>query len=423
MTGTAATTTQSSVPAARLVSAAGPGTSPAYMWVVLFASLLVQTTASFGNQAIAPLAPFLLVDLGLSKSHLGLVVTAFFSGAVLLMAAAGWASDRFGVRSMFLVGLLWCGAPLLLAAQAPGLAVLMGAMLLSGIGNGISLPPTTRAIIYWFPPRRRGLAMGIKQTGVALAGAIMALAVPRMSEPLGWRGAMGLIGWLTLTAGVLAWFLYREHPDAQAGQARNRVEGAGFKSLLRNRNLILLCATTVLLAAVQLSLIGFMVLFLSERLAYDVALASGLLAVAQTGGVIGRIGWGVVSDLVFDGSRKGVMMIITAGSAASAFGLSFVKPGVPEVVLWGLLIMTGLSAVGWNGINMTFVAELAGRRASATAAGLNLTGSYLGILFGPPLFGLAVDVSGSYVPAFVAASCLGLVAFLLVSQIRVHASA
>jgi MFS family permease len=115
------------------------------------------------------------------------------------------------------------------------------------------------------------------------------------------------------------------------------------------------------------------------------------------------------------------MMLIAAGAAACSFALSLIGPGVPQPLLWGLLIVTGLTAVGWNGINMTFVAELAGRSASATAAGVNLTGSYLGILIGPPLFGLLVDTTGSYVPAFVLAGCLGLVAFGLVSQIRVQA--
>src|SRR5688500_18794608 len=75
-----------------------------YMWVVLFASVLVQTTASFGNQAVSPLAPFLQEDLQLSKSQIGLIITAFFSGAVLMLTPAGWVSDRLGVRRMFLVG-------------------------------------------------------------------------------------------------------------------------------------------------------------------------------------------------------------------------------------------------------------------------------------------------------------------------------
>ena len=94
------------------------------MWVVLVASLLVQTTASFGNQAISPLAPFLLADLGLSKTGLGLVVSAFYLGAVLMLTPSGWASDRLGVRRMFLVGLLGVGVPLLLAAQVALLPLL-----------------------------------------------------------------------------------------------------------------------------------------------------------------------------------------------------------------------------------------------------------------------------------------------------------
>jgi sugar phosphate permease len=248
----------------------------------------------------------------------------------------------------------------------------------------------------------------------------MGLTVPLLALTLGWRGALSVIGWVTLGVGLLAWLLYREHPDAHAGQASNRAGGVGFGTLLRNRNLMLLCATTIFLAAVQLSLVGFMVLFLNERLGYDVAVAGSLLALAQTGGVVGRIGWGLVSDSFFGGQRKAVMMLIAGGSALCAFSLSLLGPGVPGFVLPLLLISTGLTAIGWNGINMTFVAELAGRSASGTAAGLNLTGSYLGVLFGPPLFGLLVDSTGSYVPAFLAAGLLGLVALLLISQIRPH---
>ena len=415
--GAGAPVVASSLQARALPVARGAG----YMWVVLFASALVQTTASFGNQSISPLAPFLQDDLQLTKGQIGLIVTAFFSGAVLMLTPAGWLSDRLGVRRMFLFGLLACGAPLLLAAQAPGLLFLMVTMLFSGLGTAIALPSTTRAIIFWFPPRTRGLAMGIKQTGVALAGAIMGLVVPHLAAPFGWRGAVLTIAWFTIAAGILAWLLYREHPEAGAGHAKKKDGEQSFADLLRNRNLIFLSVTSLFLAAAQLSLINFMVLFLKERLGYDTAVAGGLLALAQTGGIVGRIGWGVVSDRFFEGRRKGIMMFIAAGSAACAFALSSVGPGVPPALLWVLLVITGLTAVGWNGINMTFVGELVGRGSSATAAGINLTGSHLGILIGPPLFGLLVDLTGSYAPAFILAGCLGLTALGLVSQIRVQA--
>lgn len=399
-------------PTAESVGATG------YMWVVLFASLLVQTAASFGNQAVSPLAPALLADLDLNKTQVGLLVTAFFTGGVLLLTTAGWACDRLGVRKMFLAGLIGTGLPLVLGAQAPALPMLMAAMFVGGLGNAVSLPPTTRAIIYWFPLRTRGLAMGVKQTGVALAGAIMGLVVPQLLPLLGWRGTMSAIGWFTVGSGLLAWLLYREHPDAQHSQTTNRRSGPGIGALLRNRNLILLSSATLFLGAIQLSLVGFMVLFLKERMGLDAVVAGGLLALTQTAGVVGRIGWGVVSDACFGGRRKVIMLIIAAMATVSALGLSLLGPGVPTPLLTLLLIATGLSAVGWNGINMTFVGELAGRQASATAAGVNLTGSYLGIIFGPPLFGLLVDATGSYVPAYLAAVALGLVAFGLICLIR-----
>jgi sugar phosphate permease len=407
-------------------SRAAPSAAPtalqragAYMWAVLFASTLVQTTASFGSQAVSPLAPFLSRDLGLSKAQIGGINTAFYIGAVVVLTLAGLVSDRLGVRRMFLVGLLGCGLPLLVVAQAPGLEWIMAGALLSGIGNAIALPSTTRAIIYWFPVRVRGLAMGVKQTGVALAGMIMGPVAPRLAEAFTWRGAVNVIAWLTIGAGLLAWWIYREHPDASAAQAKTRAGGPGVRGLLGNRNLLLLTAASYCLAFVQLSQVVFMVTFLNERLGFDVVVAGGLLALAQLGGVIGRIGWGAVSDALFGGHRRAVMMLIAGGAAICSLATSQIGPGIPWPALWLLLFLTGITAIGWNGINMTFVGELAGRSASASAAGLNLTGSYLGIITGPPLFGKLVDVTQSYGTSYLVVAGVAVLALGLLWSIRV----
>ncbi len=143
-----------------------------------------------------------------------------------------------------------------------------------------------------------------------------------------------------------------------------------------------------------------------------------MLALAEGGGVVGRIGWGVVSDTLFGGRRKVVMGIIGALAAASSLGLALAGPETPRLALLAILAVAGVSAVGWNGINMTFVAELAGRQSSATAAGLNLTASYLGIMVGPPLFGLLVDATGSYTTAFEAGAIASLLALVLLWQVR-----
>ncbi len=291
-------------------------------------------------------------------------------------------------------------------------------MAVYGVGNGFALPPTNRAVVDWFPSRHRGLAMGIKQTGVALAGVLCGLFVPGMAVALGWRGAMVALGAGTAMAGALAWAAYRDHA---AEMAASRADRPGFGSVMGNRDLLLLCGVTWLYAAVQLSLIGFLVLFLHERMALDLGLAGGLLALTQAGGVIGRIGWGVVSDRFFAGRRKVVMGLIGALAACTSLVLGSLAPNTPLPLLWAVLLLAGLTSVGWNGINMLHVTEIAGRRASATAAGMNLTASYLGIMMGPPLFGLLVDVTGTYSVAFYSGAVVYLAALLLLSRVRASA--
>ena len=394
---------------------AGLVTWAGYPWVVLVASLLVQTTASLGNQAVSPLAPFLVADLGLSRGQIGLFVTATVVGALVVLILAGSLSDRFGVRRLFLLGMTLAGLPLAVAATMPGYLWLLVPMALYGIGNGFALPPTTRAIVEWFPTRRRGLAMGIKQTGVALAGLICGFVVPPLGQAFGWRGAVLALGLVCLASGVVAWLAYRDRPAEPSAGATRR---PGFGGVIRNRSLLLLSGVTLLYAAVQLSLVGFLVLFLTERLGLAIPEAGALLALAQGGGVAGRIGWGLVSDTVFGGRRKVVMAIIGVLAAVSSFALAAAGPDTPRAVLLLTLAVAGVSAIGWNGINMTFVAEIAGRQASATAAGVNLTASYLGIMVGPPLFGLLVDWTGTYTAAFQVGGTASLLALLLLWRVR-----
>jgi MFS transporter, ACS family, hexuronate transporter len=395
---------------------AGPTGWSIYPWIVLLASSLVQTVASFGNQMISPLAPFLVDDLKLARADIGLLVTAAYLGGVLVLVIAGSLSDRFGVRTLFLVGMTLAGVPLALGSLVPSYFWLLVPMVLYGVGNGFALPPTTRAIVEWFPTRRRGLAMGVKQTGVALAGMICGLIVPPIGEAVGWRGTILVLGVLTVAAGVISWVLYRDRRDDVGSAAKAARPGLG--TVIRNRNLLYLSGVTFLYAGVQLSLAGFMVLFLRDRVGMSVAEAGAMLALAQAGGIVGRIGWGIVSDVVFGGRRKIVMAIFSVMAAVSSVVLAMTGPETPRLVLLITLAVAGVSAIGWNGINMLFVAEIAGRQASATAAGLNLTCSYLGIMVGPPIFGYLVDLTGSYSTAFLVGAAASLASLLLLAPIK-----
>jgi ACS family hexuronate transporter-like MFS transporter len=52
--------------------------------------------------------------------------------------------------------------------------------------------------------------------------------------------------------------------------------------------------------------------------------------------------------------------------------------------------------IGWNGVQHTLMAELAGPRSAGAAVGLGLAISSAGVMLGPPAFGLAVELAGGY---------------------------
>jgi len=77
-----------------------------------------------------------------------------------------------------------------------------------------------------------------------------------------------------------------------------------------------------------------------------------------------------------------------------------------------------LTAIGWGGLFLTMMGELAGKELSGVATGFGLAMTSLGIVIGPPVFGLIVDATGPYPLGWMFAAICGGVGTLLVSLIR-----
>lgn len=385
-----------------------PGRTPGRATLMLALSLLVQTAASLGNTSIGPLAPELRHDLTLSSAQLGLIVTAFYVGAIGILLFAATAADRWGPRRLFLAGPALIAAGLLAASSAPSFGLLLAFMALAGVGNGIALPPTTRAVMEWFGPASRGSAMSIKQTGLPLAGLLVALAVPLGLTRVGWRGSLVVIAAITLVSGALAFALYR---DAPGGHAPEPPRTGGLAALARDPRLLAVTGFATIMSGIQLALVGFLVLFFHRSLGYPLLVAGGLLALAQVSGVVARIVSGVLSDRLFGARRQPVLVLMALAAIVGSAALTLLSPGTPVAVPALVMVLLGFSAVGWSGVSMALVAELAGREQSSAAAGVALTGSYLGVIVTPPLFGLLVDLSGGYRVSFGGLAILGILAF------------
>jgi hypothetical protein len=87
--------------------------------------------------------------------------------------------------------------------------------------------------------------------------------------------------------------------------------------------------------------------------------------------------------------------------------LGLVTPAWPHAAVFGVALVHGATAIGWNGVYLSEVARLATPGAAGAATGGALALTFLGIVAGPPAFVAIVTATGSYRIAFFAIALAG----------------
>ncbi|MBI2907483.1 MAG: MFS transporter [Chloroflexi bacterium] len=387
-----------------------------YQYVILLAAVLAQTAVSTSNNGVPVLASFYQADLRLSAMEVGLFSGAIGFGAHVVAIAAGWITDRFGVRPVLFLGQAVVGLAIVLLAAMPSFGLAIVFALMAGIGHGLGNPAITKAVLYWFPLQRRATAMGIKQTGVPIAGTLAAAILPAVALAFDWRFAMTGLGMAAIAAGVVTFLLYRDSDTTIPQKAGKPLTFAAVRPILRNKNTWLICGLGTALVAGQNCVVTYLILYLKDVQQLTPAVAGGYLALAQMSGLAARVLLGLLSDFCLGGRRKVVMVgcgfLGTAMlSLTATFSADTSGAFLPLVVI-GL----GMSTIGWNAIWVTMMVESSSVEVAGIALGFGSTLLALGSSIAPAIFGSIVDQTGSYAPAWYALAGLCLLGSVVLSR-------
>jgi sugar phosphate permease len=364
-----------------------------YRWAVLAAGTFAQATYSAIWFAVAVMAPALRHELGLSLSQTGLLISSSLVGSVVSLIPWGYATDRFGERSVLALGTAGCGVALLAAAHARGFWALSALLCVAG-GVGASVQSASgRAVLHWFPQQQRGLALGIRQTAIPLSGFLASVAVPPIVHAGGVKWGFAATGIASLTGALVGWLVLREAPASEAA-----VDVAPGPGPLRNRRLWTLSLGSALVLAPQMCVGGFTVIYLHELHGVSTSHAAAVLAVTQLLAVGGRVAAGRWSDLAE--SRIGPLRRI-ALAAAALVALTALLTSAPLAILVPVLVAAGVFSMSWNSLAFAAALELAGRGRSGLAIGLQQTFLNLPGAAYPALFGAFVALT-SWRAAFLA---------------------
>ncbi len=377
-------------------------------WGVLGLAVVAQVGFSITEQGIPALTGFIKTDLDVSAAVAGLIVACFPLGRIVGSYAAGIAADRFGERRVLLAGGIVGGALTMLAAPAPVVA-LCGLFLLSGAASAAATPAGGRMVLAAFPPHRHGLALGARQTGIPLGGLIATAALPSIAHAAGWRWALVLAGLLTI-AFVLP-LLRVELEPAEV------VKGSG-PSPGRDRDVRLITLWGSLVVVGQYSLLAFLALDVHDATGRSLASASVLVVVAQAFGIGGRLLWGWLSDRGDKPRRKPMLLALTTTGLIAALLLVAVPRTAPFGVLMAVAAVAGASVVGFQGLWVTMLAELAPAGRVGATTGFAITFTVTSVTLTPPVLGLVADLAGTYRAIWVVLAGLLTLAFVPALLVR-----
>jgi MFS family permease len=359
-----------------------------YRVLALFTA--AQAGASVVQQAVGVLAPFFIAQFAVNEAQLGSLFTALYVGSAVFTAFSGVLTDRFGERAMVAVSGAIMTVALVLAVLVPSYVWLVGCMFVYGAGYAASTPAGGRAILLWFV-RDRGVAMGIRQTGVPLGGLIGALALPLAALHFGgYRAALLVAAALVAAPTILACIGYHEAPGDRPPPSTFREVAGGMRGLARDPRLIAVTLTCMALVIGQLAMNGFLTVTAIQVLGVAPARAATAFACAFVAATTARLFWGWFSDRFMRESRLPLMAALSLGGALASLGIALLRPSTAALLI-PAAVGLGFFGAGWNGVMAASLAEIGGADRAGSALGLTLTAIFTASAVGPLAFGALAD--------------------------------
>ncbi|MBV8860952.1 MAG: DHA2 family efflux MFS transporter permease subunit [Mycobacterium sp.] len=150
--------------------------------VCIFASVMAILDATVVSVAQRTF----IAEFGSTQAIVAWTITGYALAQATVIPLAGWASDRFGTKRLFLGAVLWFTLASLLCSMASNIAELIAFRAIQGVGGGILVPLTLIILTREAGPRRLGRLMAV-------------LGIPMLLGPMcgpvlgGWL--IGAYGW------------------------------------------------------------------------------------------------------------------------------------------------------------------------------------------------------------------------------------
>jgi MFS family permease len=330
------------------------------------------------------LLPVWQAQFAISYAQVGLLRASYAGTMAGFQLLASRAAQRWGRARMLVGGTLLTGAAFLIAGQAGGMAVLLIALLLGGLGASVQ-HPLASSMVADAHEDGGGVKQALAQYNFAgdVGKTLLPALVGVLLAVVSWRTSVTLMGMLGLgAAGLLAWLIPRGSESAAPQESTaTRPAAQGSASGL---NALLL--TGCLDSAVRMGFLTFLPFLLKSKGAGTAGIGVAL-SLLFIGGAFGKLSCGYL------GARIGMMKTVWLTESVTAL-LIVLAVQLPLAGVMAMLPLLGVVLNGTSSVLYGTVPELAGAGEREKAFALFYTGTIGAGALSPVLFGGLGDVAG-----------------------------
>jgi len=376
-------------------------------------------------------APVIKTELGLSNTQLGIALSAFGYCYATFQIINGFIGDRFGPRlTLTLCGLLWA-AGTIATGFVGGLASLVFARMLVGLGEAGTIPTGARVMSNWVPSNRRGFAQGFTHSAARFAAGVTPPIVVVLMGVVGWRGAFIVLGVISFIW-VVVWVAYfrndpRDHKGITSAELADlpafhpperKVREIPFARIFVR---ILPIALVFFCRAWTLWLfLTWLPTFFAESYHLELKASALFTSGVFLAGMIGDTAGGVLSDAILtrtgdvNRARRDAIIVGFAGSLIFLFPVLFVHDALTVTLALGasLFFLEMTEGPIWA-VPIDVAPNFAG-----IGGGVMSTAAGVAAVASPAAFGIMVDWTGSYSIPFVVSMALAGVGIVLAFFVR-----
>jgi MFS family permease len=352
-------------------------------WLILAVLFLARTAMGFQFQSVAALSPFLVTELRIDYTQLGLLIGFYLLPGIAIAYPGGLLGQRFGDKRVVLLGMTLMVVGGVLTGTSNDYVIFLIGRLISGTGAVLLNVLLTKMATDWFVGREIGTALALLVSSWPIGIGIALIVLPWLAAASSVAAAFVTTAVAAALVLVLVAAIYRV--PAMATSTPPPAGGLGFGLSVREFGLVSLAGVVWALFNV-----GYIILI---SFAPSLLIAQGISA--RNAGIATSLAtWTIIATIALGG-----MLLDRIGHATVLMITSFALLGLsimlmPSASSFTLIAFIGAVAGLPCGAMLVLPAEVLRPQSRAPGMGIFFTWYYVGMALLTPVAGFVRDLTG-----------------------------